>query len=712
MRRQRVHLYVLLKNVDNNVLFRLQFISCLIVKMSDVSYNTQSLAALQAISSSPKEASFGHIVLQMKDGSAGPPYPLEERRYLIGRQSYCDIRVQAPTVSREHAQIQVDDNDHVWLVNLSQNNPVKVNGVVHLARVQLSNGDQFTIGERIFTFERQQTSAVEQTVSTAMSSKYKSPELKTPLGETKQSHSEPDLAFKFSKSPAALNFDDCGDKEVIFSPPQQSPHASKACPHRKLPSAIKNQLQGKIGLSCIMSPKMTKSSQKRERVSIEQAQNDENEHNIMESQANELSNQEQISDQKRSRTFPKTAGVATPGMDLDTAAAVQQLFTLTPAAAASQGATPKAKSSAKAAGVATPGMDLDTAAAVQQLFTLTPAVAASQGATPKAKSSVKASYSFSNDIFVTSTPSNSICFTAGPLSEASVLSDCVSPVASCFLKSFASPIGVDQFSEPMMCPPSKRKSILKDLTTPSKRKSVCIRPDMNEVALIVDFKVDAPVEIVRTPRIQRKHIDAFRKTKRCRVATPGSMPDLSPAVQASARPQRQSKRQCTFATPTSIHHLDFKRSSFSSPITENIKNHSATSAKAVASPAKPVPTPVADAVAAEPAGDLSALKIVELRDLCKSKGLSTSGKKEELVARLSESVVPEIVAEAATIATPAKAVASPAKPVPTPVADAVAAEPAGDLSALKIVELRDLCKSKGLSTSGKKEELIDRLRLV
>ena len=72
---------------------------------------------------------------------------LEERRYLIGRQSYCDIRVQAPTVSREHAQIQVDDNDHVWLVNLSQNNPVKVNGMEHLSRVRLSNGDQFTIGD-------------------------------------------------------------------------------------------------------------------------------------------------------------------------------------------------------------------------------------------------------------------------------------------------------------------------------------------------------------------------------------------------------------------------------------------------------------------------------------------------------------------------------------------------------------------------------------
>ena len=46
------------------------------------------------------------------------------------------------------------------------------------------------------------------------------------------------------------------------------------------------------------------------------------------------------------------------------------------------------------------------------------------------------------------------------------------------------------------------------------------------------------------------------------------------------------------------------------------------------------PRPVVDAAAAEPAADLSALKYTELRDMCKSKGLSTSGKKEELVARL------------------------------------------------------------------------------
>jgi hypothetical protein len=44
--------------------------------------------------------------------------------------------------------------------------------------------------------------------------------------------------------------------------------------------------------------------------------------------------------------------------------------------------------------------------------------------------------------------------------------------------------------------------------------------------------------------------------------------------------------------------------------------------------------------------DLSSLKVAELRELCKSKGLSTIGKKDELIARLSQSDVSKVVMEA------------------------------------------------------------------
>ena len=53
--------------------------------------------------------------------------------------------------------------------------------------------------------------------------------------------------------------------------------------------------------------------------------------------------------------------------------------------------------------------------------------------------------------------------------------------------------------------------------------------------------------------------------------------------------------------------------------------------------------------AAEPAADLSVLKVSELRGMCKSKGLSTSGNKEELIARLSQPAVSEASVTAAAV---------------------------------------------------------------
>ena len=135
-----------------------------------------------------------------------------------------------------------------------------------------------------------------------------------------------------------------------------------------------------------MSPKTLKTPRKRDRASLsdinivfnEQTfeQNQENEHHCETELGNEQTNTETSSKLYKNSDISENHGTNSdepfhPVTDMDTAAAVQQLFTLTPAVAASQGATPKAKSSAKAAATAsTPGTDMDTAAAVQQLFTL------------------------------------------------------------------------------------------------------------------------------------------------------------------------------------------------------------------------------------------------------------------------------------------------------------------------------------------------------
>jgi hypothetical protein len=167
---------------------------------------------------------FGAIVLEMKDGSAGQPYPLVERQYVIGGQPTCDIWIQSPTVSKEQARIEVDKHDHVWLLNLSQDNPIQVNGTVSLSAIQLSHGDQFAIGGRAFTYERRDVSAFEQTISTNSSSPNQRIDAKATqasLCESKQNDPMPTSAGHSRTITGVLHFKSCGDKEVTFSPPSQ-----------------------------------------------------------------------------------------------------------------------------------------------------------------------------------------------------------------------------------------------------------------------------------------------------------------------------------------------------------------------------------------------------------------------------------------------------------------------------------------------------------
>jgi hypothetical protein len=103
------------------------------------------------------------------------------------------------------------------------------------------------------------------------------------------------------------------------------------------------------------------------------------------------------------------------------------------------------------------------------------------------------------------------------------------------------------------------------------------------------------------------------------------------------------------------------------------------------------------AAAAEPAVDFSALKMTELREMCRNKGLSSTGKKKQLVARLSElDELEAVAAEAATTATPAKAVAITAEPALSSVDLAAAALPGATLSAPnERVYCIQLCKNSG-----------------
>eukprot|EP00913_Durusdinium_trenchii_P024583 g23077.t1 len=116
----------------------------------------------------------------------------------------------------------------------------------------------------------------------------------------------------------------------------------------------------------------------------------------------------------------------------------------------------------------------------------------------------------------------------------------------------------------------------------------------------------------------------------------------------------------------------------------------------------PMLAPTAGLATAEPASVASSyaeLKVSELKDLLKQRGLTVSGRKDELLARLEES---EATAEPPKAAPIAKA--APKKEPSDDVEEGRSASAAGaSYAGLKASELRDLLRSKGLKTVGKKE---------
>lgn len=55
---------------------------------------------------------FGRIVIMKKDRSEGPHFSINAN-VLIGRDHTADIRIKLGSVSREHAQILIDENGRV-----------------------------------------------------------------------------------------------------------------------------------------------------------------------------------------------------------------------------------------------------------------------------------------------------------------------------------------------------------------------------------------------------------------------------------------------------------------------------------------------------------------------------------------------------------------------------------------------------------------------
>ena len=86
-------------------------------------------------------------------------------------------------------------------------------------------------------------------------------------------------------------------------------------------------------------------------------------------------------------------------------------------------------------------------------------------------------------------------------------------------------------------------------------------------------------------------------------------------------------------------------------------------------------------------GALKKMKVAELKELCKDKGISTSGKKADLIARLID-------------------VQNSAAPVSTNKAEVIK----DDLDDMSVEDLRDALVGRGLDPEGSREEVLARLR--
>ena len=98
-------------------------------------------------------ADYGGLALLKADGKQTKRFPLLQKRYLFGRADYCDIRVNLINVSREHAEIVVDEKNQVWVRSLSLTAVTTVDETM-VRETILKDGNKIGIGGKIGIGER------------------------------------------------------------------------------------------------------------------------------------------------------------------------------------------------------------------------------------------------------------------------------------------------------------------------------------------------------------------------------------------------------------------------------------------------------------------------------------------------------------------------------------------------------------------------------
>ena len=84
--------------------------------------------------------------------AAGMTIEVEASGTVLGRSSQCDVRLEDPNASRQHARISGVDGD--WkLEDLGSTNGVLVNGARVAGSTPLKNGDRIQLGHTDMTFQ-------------------------------------------------------------------------------------------------------------------------------------------------------------------------------------------------------------------------------------------------------------------------------------------------------------------------------------------------------------------------------------------------------------------------------------------------------------------------------------------------------------------------------------------------------------------------------
>jgi len=120
--------------------------------------------------------------------------------------------------------------------------------------------------------------------------------------------------------------------------------------------------------------------------------------------------------------------------------------------------------------------------------------------------------------------------------------------------------------------------------------------------------------------------------------------------------------------------------------------------------------------------DLSSKKVTELKEMCKEKGLPVKGTKQELIDRLSEKPSsddnsdaessvhsPTLSENGSDVSSLSGGSVDGSEAAVDDEQESNAEKPELNYSNMTLVQLRELCKEKGIATKGNKNELIHRL---